>query len=186
MKKIYLDNPYKKTLVTSPIPLEGEKNIFLPKETIFLKETPHYKGEISRINGEKREDGNLKVQLANHKESITLSLSWEERLQFLQDSMARVLLSISIKHLLQEDTVDYYLDKKSWIELETSDLSFRDMDRIEDLTNYLLQGNFPFYSDSYDEEDKTMIYIGEYEGVPHYGPHLQYTGEVSLIKITSL
>lgn len=185
MKKIYLENPYKNTLVTGKTAVEGEDNLYLPEETIFLKKTPHYDEDLPTINGERREDGSLIIK-GEENESVTLSLSGKERMQFLQDSMARILLTISIRHLLDEKTVDYRIGKDCWLEIQAKDLSFVAMEQIEDLTNYLLQGDFLFRKEEYAEDDSTRVRVGKYPPVFHFGPCLRRTGEVSLIKIIGL
>lgn len=184
MKKIYLEQPYKNTLSTRAIPVEGKENTYIPEETIVLAPTPHYQGELGLMNGTKVSGEHPEIILETE-EPLSISITRHERLQFLQDSSARILLTVAFSHLLEAQTLNWFIGEDSYLDLNVKDLSFLALDKVEDLTNYLLQGNFLLKTGAYDDE-KTEISIGQYPKVEHYGPILKRTGEISLIKITDL
>lgn len=190
---LYKKNPYKKQMnvtIENTIQRKGNTHFFL-ENSIVAAAIPHYStGDIAQINGkdviiEKDSNGTEKFTVADldESENAILTIDWSHRLQMMQNNIGRILLRIAFKQLLDITPLYENTETNPYFDLPLSDLGFQTLEKLEDLTNRMIQSNFPI---EYEDEEWEKVKIGSYPSEKSYGPKLQNTGECAVLSLGNI
>ncbi len=207
--KFYLENPYIRELEAEIV----EKKFINSKYYIKLDRTifyPHLAGgqpgDIGTINGvevtEVYEDKDDIVHVVTKNISgkkVKLSIDWDNRLDLMQQHTGQHLLSSVIYKLYNGETVGFNIGKDYvYIDINITDLTEEDAEKIELLANRIIYSNFkimcyivnkeelkniPLRKQPIVNEDIRIVEIDNLDYSPCCGTHLRYTGEIGIIKI---
>ena len=208
-EKIYMENPYLREIDADVVEKKYVNNKYYIKlnRTIFY---PHLSGgqpgDKGTINGvevlEAYEAGEDIVHVLGSNISgnrVKISIDWENRLDLMQQHTGQHLLSSVFYKLFNGDTVGFYIGKEYvYIDITKPSLTEEEAVNIEILANRIIYSNFEIKTGVVTPEEleklplrkqptvNDNIRIVEIDGLdysPCCGTHLNYTGEIGIIKI---
>ena len=200
-ERIYLDNPYLRQMDARIIRKDynNEKYFIVLDKTIFYPNLaggqPGDKGTINGIPviDTYEEDSQIVHVIKDniYSDRVTLSIDWENRLNYMQQHSGQHLLSASFYKLFNAETIGFHLghDFVS-IDIDLPDLSTTIVNKVEDFANKIIFSNFPI--EAYDDklaknsDSNANMRIVEIDGIdftPCCGTHVRSTGEIGIIKI---
>lgn len=207
--KAYLDNSYLKEIQGNILEKSFKNNKYYLKldRTIFYPHLaggqPKDKGKINGVNViDVYEDGDniihvVKENITNNK--VYMSIDWDNRFDLMQQHTGQHLLSYAFNSLFSAETIGFHMGEDyTTIDIKKSDLTEEEVEKIEFLTNKIIQSNFVISTYMVDEtqlsklpverlpsvdEDIRIVEIDGLDYSPCCGTHVNYTGEVGLVKI---
>lgn len=131
--------------------------------------------------------------------NVKLIINWDHRFDMMQQHSGQHLLSSCFFRLANAETLSSHLGEDSaYIDINLKDLTIEEVYRIESLANKIVYSNFKIKSFFLNEKEvaklplrklatvKEDIRIVEIENIdysPCGGTHVNYTGEIGIIKI---
>lgn len=210
-EKLYLQNPYLKEItafIVEQYYRDGKHHVVLDRTIFFPHMSGGQPGDIGTINGQEvlisyEEGDNIVHVLENRvytdKDRVTIEIDWERRLDLMQQHTGQHLLSSVFLKLLNCETVGFYIGTEYvYIDLDISEISLEDCNKVEYLVNKIVQSNFEIKSYIIDSKEVSkiplikqpsvdnnirIVEIDSYDYSPCSGTHLNYTGELGIIKI---
>lgn len=210
-EKLYLQNPYLKEIsafIVEQYYRDGKHHIILDRTIFFPHMSGGQPGDKGTINGQEvlisYEEGDnivhiLENRIYTDKDRVTIEIDWERRLDLMQQHTGQHLLSSVFLKLLNCDTVGFYIGTEYvYIDLDISEISLEDCNKVEYLVNKIIQSNFEIKSYIIDSKEVSklplikqpsvdnnirIVEIDSYDYSPCSGTHLNYTGELGIIKI---
>jgi len=135
-------------------------------------------------------------------DTVTGALDWERRFDHMQQHSGQHLLSAAFLRRLEADTIGFHLGQESsTIDLELPQLGWESAFEIEDEVNRIIWENHPVTTRFVTLEELEaaqlrrppqtegpirLVQIAGYDVTPCGGTHVTHTGEIGLLKITSL
>lgn len=208
-QKIYLDSSYLREIDGRIIDkiYKDDKYYLKLDRTIFY---PHLSGGQPRdkgtINGVEvievyEEDGDIVHVLNENIQSnkVLLNIDWDNRLDNMQQHTGQHLLSAAFYKLYNGETLGFHIGKDYvYIDINITDFSEEDIEKIELYTNRIVFSNFEIKSYYIEKDNNDMIPLSresnfnsnirivEIDNIdfsPCAGTHLKSTGEIGIIKI---
>ena len=176
-----------------------DKSAFFPEEggqysdTGFIADAKVY--EVYEENSVIHHITDKPLEIGN---TVSCEIDFEERFEKMQCHTAEHILSGLIHKKYGYDNVGFHLGKEEVTMDISSPLSREELDEIEDMANRIVCMNIPvsvFYPDSdmaskleyrskLDIKDNLRIVkIGEYDSCACCAPHVNFTGEIGVIRI---
>lgn len=187
---LYLSEPYRKTMnITVPDTVKSKGyHYFLLEDSIVAPPIEKYSaGDALFIDNQAVEysatgDGHIqcKVETAESGKEKELSIDWARRLQHMQDNIARILLIAAVDKLIHHPILDAETAEECFVLIDTDDIGFMTLEKIENFVNHLIESNLPIQEHSDSVEIAT---VGEHKS---YGPVLKQTGELALFAVKSV
>ncbi|MDD7362764.1 MAG: hypothetical protein SPI65_03065 [Peptoniphilus sp.] len=184
---LYLSDPYRKTMeITIPDTVKSKGyHYFLLEDSIVAPPVEHYtKGDAAFIDNQPVdytviEDGHLQCKVENIESGAKkeLTIDWPRRLQHMQDNIARILLTAAVDKLLHVDVLDASTEEECYILVDTEDIGFVSLEKIENFVNHLIESNLPI------QEHADSVEIAGIDESKSVGPVLKQTGELALFAI---
>ncbi len=211
MENSYEKDPYKKkfkTDINSVVKKKNKYHVTLDK-TYFYPEgggQPSDKGKIDgiEVNYVYKENGKV-IHILNEKlskeKNLTCEIDWDRRYDFMQQHTGQHLLSAVFKNKFNLNTVGFNLSEESLrIDLDKQ-ISKEKIKEVEETANDHIYKNIKISTLYPKNEDLNkfdlrkeptvannirVIKIGDVDYSPCGGTHLTNTGELGIIKITSI
>ena len=188
MKKRYIKFPFEKKYnanVADIKTIENELYASVTESNVFLGNDKVQADEFL-INGK---DSKIKVidstyyfKIDDETSNVEFLLNYDKRLQIMEENLANAIVRLIIhknsKFVIKDFKVGTEINK---IYLEAKDLSYDFLNKLEDLSNYLVLSNLEIKYNDFNDS----IFIGKDE-IKYYGPCLKRCGEVGIIKIHSI
>lgn len=187
MKRRFIKYPYEKEYI-SEIETEKEvdgKKYIIPKENIIFKGNKHTFGDKYQINSRNAENLNIIEEDFYEVDGtyIKMTLDFDRRLDLMQQNLGSAILRICILKSTTYDIADYKIDEKSnKIYVKAKDISFKTIEKLEELANYIINANLLVRI----FEDAEKVGIKGMGSIDYMAPCLRRTGEVSLLKIGNI
>lgn len=208
-QKIYIKNPYLTELHAKIVSNEYRNGKFYIKlnRTIFYPHMaggqPRDKGKINNIPVvdvyEKKGEIIHVLQDNPLDNDVNLSIDWNTRLEHMQSHTGQHILSASFHKILNVNTISFHIgNNTTYIDVDSSYISNKDLERVESFANYILFSNFKinsYYVDKYEasnlplrnspsvESNIRIVEIDNLDFSPCGGTHHRRTAEVGIIKI---
>lgn len=187
MIKRYIKFPYEKVFVTKASYNREVDGITyaLPEESIIFLGNEHMPADEYKVNSATPKT--IKVLgdtcFSTESESLKLSINYKRRLDYMQQNLGNALVRLYVDKSTNISVLDYKIDDDvNKIYLDTDDISYSSIDKIEELANYAIAANL--LVKVYELSDKIEIRgIGP---ISYDGPCLRRTGETALIKISEI
>lgn len=177
-------------IVPSTVTSKGYQHFFLGDSIVTPPIKNYTKGDIALLGNhplqlEVDQAGNTKCMTKEIEEGkeLVLEINWTNRLQMMQDNIARIILRICLKELNGIEPLFESTEEGTYFILPVDDFGFQNLEKLEDLANRLVQSNLPIF---YTNQENKQVKIGSYDPEDSYGPKLANTGEVSIIAIGDL
>lgn len=211
MEKSYEKDPYKKKFKADLNSIEKKNNKYhvILDQTYFYPEgggQPSDKGKINGIdvNYVYKENGKV-IHILNDKpvkeKDLTCEINWGRKYDFMQQHTGQHLLSAVFKNKYNLNTVGFNLSEDSLrIDLDKQ-ISKEKIKEVEEIVNDYIYENieistlypekealnkFNLRKEPSVENNIRVIKIGDIDYSPCGGTHLRNTGELGIIKITSI
>lgn len=156
-------------------------------------------GRAKVVDVQKKEDKIFHYTREKPEEGkVECKVNWERRFDFMQQHTGQHILSGSLMKVGNFATVSVHLgDSFSTIEIDTDNISDKQIDQVEDLANDIINRNIPIISQWTDKEGLSkiklrrptklesnirLIQIQDFDCVACGGVHLSSTGKTGLIK----
>lgn len=208
-KKIYMDNPYIKEIKGNILFTKKTGKYFhtILDQTIFYPDgVGGQRGDKGTINDIKIlksiDDAGKIIHLTEKKvpgSTALVKIDWENRFHIMQQHSAQHLVSSSFSRLFGISTVSFHSSENFFtIDLDIDILEDYQIEKVEELANSIVQFNFPVKSYFPEKEVQKNIKfrkkpkieenlrVVEIDGIDYSacgGTHVNYTGELGLIKI---
>ena len=184
MKKRYIDYPYEKEY-QSDILKSISPDYKSPAESIIFFGTEKLEGDIYTINSKRPELREIAgtIYFRTDGDKIIQAIDYPHRLDLMQQNLVNALVRLCIEKSTDLKINDYKISSsENLLSLNAKDISYKNVDRIEELANHLSLANLKISKDPLDKE----ISIEGYGKVSYEGPCLERTGEVGIIKIKKI
>ncbi len=184
MKKRYIDYPYEKEY-QSDILKSISPDYKSPAESIIFFGTEKLEGDIYTINSKRPELREIAgtIYFKTDGDKIIQAIDYPHRLDLMQQNLVNALVRLCIEKSTDLKINDYKISSsENLLSLNAKDISYKNVDRIEELANHLSLANLKISKDPLDKE----ISIEGYGKVSYEGPCLERTGEVGIIKIKKI
>ena len=187
MKNRFIKYPYEKEYISQTDLTKDVNGITYatPVENIIFQGNEHTIGDNFKINGEKPETLNIlgQIYFKTENNALSMQIDFSRRLYIMQQNLGSAILRLCIKRSTNLNIIDYKIDENSnRIILDTNDISFTTIDKLEELCNYVINANLLVRV--FDEENK--IEIKGMGTTSFNSPCLRRTGEVSVLKINKV
>lgn len=208
-EKLFLTDPYLRTFKAHLVevqPLPQGFGVILDK-TAFYPESGGQPSDQGTLNGhpvrQVLEENETIVHVVENPflkgEKIIGEIDWETRFDHMQQHSGQHLLSQTVLRMLNSETMGFHLGKQEvTIDLNISNLSVEDIEKIEDFANHMVWENreirsyekklseldgLPLRKLPEFQETIRIVEIQDYDWSCCCGTHLRHTGEIGLIKI---
>lgn len=185
MKNRYIKYPYEKEYIASVEDKKEINNITYckPEESIIFLGNSHIHGDKYTINSEKPKtlEGTNSTYFSCDSESMKMAIDYDTRLDLMQQNLGNAITRLCIKTSTSFNIENYKIDETSnKIYLQEKDISFNTINQLEELSNYMINGNL-----------LVNIFDGYIElkgmgSIDYSGPCLKRTGEISILKISNI
>lgn len=185
---LYMTDPYRKKMEITIPPTVHSKGYehFLLEDSIVQPPVEGYtRGDLAYYNDKPisysvDENGRIQYRIKDISagETGTLSIDWSRRLQNMQNNLARILFADAAATLLHADVLGAETEDKCYLLVDTQDVGFMTLEKLENLVNHLIESNLPVV-----EKDGKLSVSGV-ESVVSYAPAPSATGELALFAIT--
>ena len=209
-EKLYIKNAYLKEVEANVLlnrKFGNEFHIILDKTIFYPDGAGGQRGDKGSINGIEivksfERDGKI-VHITKEKVSGstgTVKIDWDNRFHIMQQHTGQHLVSSCFYRLFGIPTLSFHASSDHLnIDLDTDSLSYEDISKVEELANTIIQYNFPVKTYFPSDEEKDVIdfrrtpkveenlRVVEIDSIDYSacgGTHVNYTGELGLIKIT--
>lgn len=210
--KLYMINPYLNEIEANVLLNRkvGDKFHTILDKTIFYPDgVGGQRGDKGSINGiivEKsiEKDGKI-IHITDEKipgSTALVNIDWENRFQIMQQHTAQHIVSSCFQRLFNIPTLSFHASNEFiTIDLDTDYLELYETEKVEELANAIIQNNFLVKSYFPKKEEKETIdfrripkveenlRVVEIDSIDYSacgGTHVNYTGEIGLIKITEI
>ncbi len=208
-QKKFLDNPYLdsiKSKVTSCILNDEKKYEVILENTIFY---PHLSGGqpkdegtvngIEVLNVYEQDENIIHILPEAVYGEVEQNINFEKRFDHMQQHSGQHILSCAFSNLYNAKTIGFHLSGEyTTIDLDIAEFDNDKIKNIEEYCNKIIYDNIKIESRilSHDEALKTglrkqpvddetirIIRIGDKDNVACCGTHVNYTGEIGIIKV---
>lgn len=188
MNKRYIKFPYESihsTIAVNSKDINGIKYI-KPEESIIFFGTENIVGDEYKINSQKPHILQIgeDTYYQSNTDEIKEQINFQKRLDIMQQNFGNALLRLSILKSTNLKVKNYKIshgENKIYLSYDDIvDVSL--VDKLEEFSNYIINANLLITNSDIDSE----ISIKNLGKINYVGPCLNRTGEVGLIKITSI